>query len=56
MSVSTAITAGVPMPALTHGLWAFLVLLGTVVLAHIAGVINPDGKVNGLWLVAAAGL
>lgn len=35
-------------------LWVLLSVLGAVALAHIVGVVNPDEKVNGLWLVVAA--
>ena len=36
-------------------LWAFLAVLGAVALAFVTGLVNPDEKVNGLWLVVAAG-
>jgi carbon starvation protein len=42
------------MKAALNLLWALLSILGAVALAHVAGVINPDEKVNGLWLVVAA--
>jgi carbon starvation protein len=42
------------MSALMLLLWGFLAILGAVALAHVTGVINPDEKVNGLWLVVAA--
>jgi len=35
-------------------LWTLLSVLGAVALAHVTGLINPDEKVNGLWLVVAA--
>ncbi|MBX9719960.1 MAG: hypothetical protein K2X81_01075, partial [Candidatus Obscuribacterales bacterium] len=35
-------------------LWVFLSVLGALALAHVVGVVNPDEKVNGLWLVVAA--
>ncbi|MBX3306987.1 MAG: carbon starvation protein A [Nitrospira sp.] len=35
-------------------LWVLLSLLGALALAHVVGVINPNEKVNGLWLVVAA--
>jgi len=34
--------------------WVLLSLLGAVALAHVVGVVNPNEKVNGLWLVVAA--
>src|SRR4029078_495067 len=43
-----------PMSALTLVLWAFLVILGSVAFAYVVGVVNPNEKVNGLWLVVAA--
>ena len=43
------------MKVLLVVLWALLSLLGAVALAHVAGVIHPTEKVNGLWLVVAAG-
>lgn len=36
-------------------LWALLSVLGAVSLAFVTGFINPHEKVNGLWLVVAAG-
>ena len=42
------------MSALKLVLWAFLAILGAVALAHVVGVVNPNEKVNGLWLVVAA--
>jgi carbon starvation protein len=42
------------MPALKLALWAVFALLGAVALAHVAGLVNPQEKVNGLWLVVAA--
>jgi carbon starvation protein len=36
-------------------LWTGLSLLGALGLAHVTGLINPTEKVNGLWLVVAAG-
>ena len=42
------------MKAAVNLLWALLSILSAVALAHIVGVINPDEKVNGLWLVVAA--
>ncbi len=35
-------------------LWALLSILGTVALAHVTGLVSPNEKVNGLWLVVAA--
>lgn len=35
-------------------LWVLLSVLGALALAHVVGVINPNEKVNGLWLVVAA--
>jgi carbon starvation protein len=35
-------------------LWVFLSVLGALALAHVVGIVNPDEKVNGLWLVVAA--
>ena len=35
-------------------LWVLLSLLGALALAHVVGVVNPNEKVNGLWLVVAA--
>ncbi|MGD9729326.1 MAG: carbon starvation protein A [Nitrospiraceae bacterium] len=35
-------------------IWALLAILGAVALAFVTGLINPDEKVNGLWLVVAA--
>ncbi len=37
-----------------HLIWMLLSVLGAVALAHVAGVVNPHEKVNGLWLVVAA--
>ena len=42
------------MSALKLVLWAFLAILGAVALAHVVGVVSPNEKVNGLWLVVAA--
>lgn len=36
-------------------LWMLLSVLGAVALAHVTGLVNPHEKVNGLWLVMAAG-
>lgn len=35
-------------------LWSLLSILGAVALAFVTGLINPNEKVNGLWLVVAA--
>jgi len=35
-------------------LWCLLSLLGAVAFAHVTGLVNPQEKVNGLWLVVAA--
>lgn len=43
------------MSAVQHAFWAVLALLGALALGHVVGVINPAEKVNGLWLVVAAG-
>jgi carbon starvation protein len=42
------------MPALKPVLWRFLAILGSVALAFVDGLVNPQEKVNGLWLVVAA--
>ena len=42
------------MSALKLVPWAFLVILGSVAFAYVVGVVNPNEKVNGLWLVVAA--
>jgi carbon starvation protein len=42
------------MSALKLVLWVFLAVLGSVALAFVVGLINPQEKVNGLWLVVAA--
>lgn len=36
-------------------LWALLAVLGAVALAQVTGLVNPNEKVSGLWLVVAAG-
>src|SRR5689334_19206166 len=43
------------MKAAVNLLWVLLSILGAVALAHVVGVVNPHEKVNGLWLVVAAG-
>jgi carbon starvation protein len=35
-------------------LWLLLSLLAALALAHVVGVVNPNEKVNGLWLVVTA--
>ena len=35
-------------------LWGFLAILSAVALAYVTGLVHPDEKINGLWLVAAA--
>src|SRR5512143_1162124 len=42
------------MSALKLVLWGFLAVLGSVALAFVVGLVNPQEKVNGLWLVVAA--
>ena len=42
------------MSALRLVLWGFLAVLGSVALAFVTGFVNPQEKVNGLWLVVAA--
>jgi len=42
------------MSALKQGLYGFLAVLGSVELAFVVGFVNPQEKVNGLWLVMAA--
>src|SRR5713226_4350602 len=42
------------MSALRLVLWGFLAVLGSVALAFVVGLVNPQEKVNGLWLVVAA--
>ena len=42
------------MSALKLVLWGFLAVLGSVALAFVVGPVNPNEKVNGLWLVVAA--
>ena len=38
------------MSALKLVLWGFLAVLGSVALAFVVGLANPNEKVNGLWL------
>jgi carbon starvation protein len=42
------------MSALKLVLWGFLAVLGSVAIAFVVGFVNPQEKVNGLWLVVAA--
>ena len=42
------------MSTLTRLLWAGIAVLCAVAFGQVTGVINPDEKVNGLWLVVAA--
>jgi carbon starvation protein len=45
------------MPRVRHvflAIWGFVAVFGAVALAFVTGLINPDEKVNGLWLVVAA--
>ena len=42
------------MSALKLVLWGFFAVLGSVALAIVTGFVNPQEKVNGLWLVVAA--
>ena len=44
------------MSALKLVLWGFLAVLGSVALAFVVGLVNPQEKVNGLWLVVGGGL
>ncbi|HJT20586.1 MAG TPA: carbon starvation CstA family protein, partial [Nitrospira sp.] len=43
------------MRAAINVLWAALSILGAIALAHVVGILRPHEKVNGLWLVVAAG-
>jgi hypothetical protein len=42
------------MSALKLMPWGFLAVLGLVSLAFFTGLVNPNKKVNGLWLVVVA--
>ena len=42
------------MSALKLAPWGFLAVLGSVALAFVVGLVNPNEKVNGLWLVVAS--
>ena len=35
-------------------IWGLVAILGSVALAFVVGLVNPQEKVNGLWLVVAA--
>jgi carbon starvation protein len=35
-------------------IWGLLAILGAAALAHVTGLVSPNEKVNGLWLVVAA--
>jgi len=35
-------------------LWVLLAMIGAVALAFVTGLVHPDEKVNGLWMVVAA--
>jgi carbon starvation protein len=43
------------MKAVVNLLWGLLSILGAIAFAHVTGFANPNEKVNGLWLVVAAG-
>ena len=43
------------MSVLKLVLWGFLVVLGSVGLAFVVGLVSPNEKANGSWLVVAAG-
>lgn len=46
------------MPRVKHFLvllWGLVAILGAVGLSFVTGLVNPNEKVNGLWLVVAAG-
>lgn len=34
--------------------WAIIAIMGAVALAFVTGLVHPNEKVNGLWLVVAA--
>ena len=34
--------------------WVVPSILGTLALAHVVDIVNPNEKVDGLWLVVAA--
>jgi len=47
----------VSMPRVKHlvvFIWGLVTILGAVALAFVTGLVNPQEKVNGLWLVVAA--
>ena len=43
------------MAVLTVLIWGLLAILGAIALSFVTGLVNPTEKVNGLWLVVAAG-
>src|SRR5215510_11801087 len=43
------------MNAVVNLLWALLSVLGAVALSFVTGLVSPNEKLNGLWLVVAAG-
>lgn len=43
------------MKAAANLLWVLFSILAALALAYVVGVFNPHEKVNGLWLVIAAG-
>ncbi len=42
------------MKTVVNLLWVLFSVLGAFALAHVVGIVNPNEKVNGLWLVVAA--
>ncbi len=42
------------MPVMMRAVWILLAGLGAVAFGFVGGLINPNEKVNGLWLVVAA--
>ena len=46
------------MPSVKHYsvlIWGLVAILGAVALAFLVGLVNPQEKMNGLWLVVAVG-
>lgn len=43
------------MSVLKLVLWGFLAVLGSIALAFVVGLVSPNEKANGSWLVVAAG-
>ena len=35
-------------------IWGLIAILGSIALAFVTGLFNPQEKINGLWLVVAA--